>query len=140
MVGVNERARVPFALVGVLLLAGSATMSGALGGVTVTEPDTEAALEEARVALGGDLRDATRTAAREAAANPVVATANTTLGRALAATGDPFRASLELRAYLALRDRLDRTTAQGSAPPRRSPDSRRPPTSGPCWHGRAWKR
>lgn len=109
----NERARVPFALVGVVLLVGSATLSAGLGGVAVSEPDTEAAMEEARVALGGDLRDATGEAARVAAANPVTAPANTTLGRALARTGRPFRASLELRTYLALRERLDRTRGQG---------------------------
>jgi hypothetical protein len=114
VVGVNERARVPFALVGVLLLVGSATLSGGLGGVDPTdEPATEAAIEDARRGLGGDLRDATRAAARRAAADPVVEPADTTLGRALAATGDPFRAALALRVYLDLRDRHDTTRVRG---------------------------
>jgi hypothetical protein len=114
VVGVNDRARIPFALAGVLLLVSSATLSGALGGVTpVGEPATEAAFDEAETELGGALRDATRHAAREAAANPVVTPANTTLGRALAAQDDPFRAALELRVYLALRERLAVTRADG---------------------------
>ncbi|KAB7518100.1 DUF7286 family protein [Halosegnis rubeus] len=114
MVGVNERARVPFALLGVVLLVGSASIAAGLGGTSPTrEPATEAAIEQGRTSLGGTVHDATRTAARNVAASPVVAPANTTLGRVLAATGDPFRAALELRTYLAVRDRLSATTERG---------------------------
>ncbi|MDZ7747414.1 MAG: hypothetical protein U5K28_13290 [Halobacteriales archaeon] len=110
----NERARVPFALLGVLLLVGAATVTAGLGGVPPTrEPATEAAFEQARTSLGGTLHDAARAAATDAAANPVVAPSNTPLGQTLAATGDPFRASLELRTYLAVRDRLSATTERG---------------------------
>ncbi|WP_153952608.1 DUF7286 family protein [Halosegnis longus] len=114
MVGVNERARVPFALLGVVLLVGSASITAGLGAVTPTrEPATEAAVEQSRTSLGGVVHDATRAAARDAAASPVVAPANTTLGRTLASTGTPFRAALELRTYLAVRDRLSATTERG---------------------------
>ncbi|PSP39020.1 hypothetical protein BRC71_03995 [Halobacteriales archaeon QH_7_65_31] len=110
----NERGRVPFALLGVLLLVGSASITAGLGGVApMRKPATETAFEQTRTALGGVIRDATRTAAKRAAAHPVVAPADTTVGRALAATDDPFRASLELRTYLAVRDRLTATTERG---------------------------
>jgi len=111
---VNERARVPFALVGVVLLVSSAAFSGALGGVQpVRESPTEAAMEDARRSLHGDLADATRSAARDAAAAPVVTTANTTLGRTLAASESPFRTALALRIYLAVRDRVEPSNRRG---------------------------
>lgn len=102
----NDRARVPFALVGVVLLVGSATLSASMAGHDpVTEPRTEAALEEGRAATLTALRRATRTAARHAARQPVVATANTTVGRAVNGT-DPFRAYLALRIHERFRDAL----------------------------------
>ncbi|WP_255150672.1 DUF7286 family protein [Halorarius halobius] len=103
----NDRARVPFALVGVLLLVGSATLSASLvGHDPVTEPRTEAAMEDARATTLSALRSATRAAARRAAREPVVAPANTTVGRAVNGS-DTFRAYLRLRVYRAFRDTLD---------------------------------
>lgn len=102
----NDRARVPFALVGVLLLVGSATLSASMAGhAPVTEPRTEAAFEDGRAATLTALRSATRIAARQTARRPVTATANTTVGRVLNGS-DPFRAYLTLRVYNRFRDAL----------------------------------
>jgi hypothetical protein len=98
----DDRGRVPFALIGVLLLVSSAMLS-ATGGrrVPTVEPEVERAIERADATTATALRRATRLAARDAARRPVTAAANTTVGRAL---GDsPFREALRLRAYLAVR-------------------------------------
>lgn len=110
----NERARVPFALVGVVLLVSSAAFAGALGGVQpVRESATEAAIEDARRSLHGDLADAARSAARAAAADPVVTTANTTVGRTLSESESPFRDALSLRVYLSFGDRVETSERRG---------------------------
>ncbi|MFB6205034.1 MAG: hypothetical protein ABEJ05_00695 [Haloglomus sp.] len=103
----RNRARVPFALVGVVLLVTSTAFHASLGAAPVVqEPSTEAALERAGAAAVPALRSAVRRAARKAAADPVVTPANTTVGRALNDTR-PFRDALRLRIYLAAHATLD---------------------------------
>ncbi|WP_435363182.1 DUF7286 family protein [Haloarchaeobius sp. DYHT-AS-18] len=96
----DERARVPFALVGVLLLVSSATLVGTLatrapGGTT---PDAALAAERADTAVSTALRGAVRRASANAGANPVLSTADTPYGRILNDSA-PFRDVLRLRIY-----------------------------------------
>jgi len=101
----DDRGRVPFALVGVLLLVSSATLAATGGRQPATaEPTVERAMERADATTTAALRRATRRAAREAARRPVVTAANGSVGRALGP--DPFRDALRLRAYLAVRHDL----------------------------------
>jgi hypothetical protein len=105
-----DRGRVPFALVGVLLLVTSAAFHGSLGAAPpVREPDAEAALERAGASVVPALRAAVRRAARAAAQDPVVTPANTSAGRALD-DSRPFRDALRLRVYLAARAELRSVT------------------------------
>ena len=98
----ENRGRVPFALVGVLLLVSSATLAATDGRRSATtEPAVERAVERADAATVGALRRATRRAATGAARRPVTLAANGSVGRALG--DDPFRDALRLRAYLALK-------------------------------------
>jgi hypothetical protein len=106
----DERARVPFALVGVVLLVGSATAAVAMAthapGPVDARTDTAAdrALTGADTALGG----AARTAAANAMRNPAVTAADSRFGAAID-PDQPFRDALALRVYArterALRDR-----------------------------------
>jgi hypothetical protein len=105
--GTDDRARVPFALVGVVLLVTSTAFHASLGTApAVREPATEAALERAGAAAVPALRVAVRQAARAAAADPVLTTANTTAGRALN-DSHAFRDALRLRIYLSAATRFD---------------------------------
>lgn len=111
----DDRARVPFALVGVVLLVGSATFAASVhtGPDRRADPGTERALERARGEAVGALRAATRAAAGRAMRTPVAVAANTTAGRAL---DDPFRDALALRIRAQLEQRLDNVSvAAGSA-------------------------
>ncbi|WP_276260942.1 DUF7286 family protein [Haloglomus litoreum] len=113
--GESDRARVPFALVGVVLLVTSTAFHASLGAApAVREPATEAALERAGAGVVPALRAAVRRAARTAAADPVVTPANTTVGRALN-DSRPFRDALRLRIYLAASDELATVRAQESS-------------------------
>jgi len=96
----DDRARVPFALVGVVLLVASATAAAALAGhdPAPSETRSDRAVERARTSADAALAGAARTAAGDAVRSPVVAPSNTTFG---AAIGDetPFRDALALRVY-----------------------------------------
>jgi len=105
----DDRARVPFALVGVVLLVASATAAATFAGQSPvpSETRTDRAVERAQASATSALASAARTAAAEAVRNPVVAAANTSFGAAI----DPenaFRDALALRVYArterALRD------------------------------------
>ncbi len=98
-------ARVPFALVGVLLLVGSATFAGSLGGPTVSEPDVDGAIDRTESATQSAVRDAVTSAAVAAAREPVTLRAETPTGRTLD-RGSTFRDALRVRIYVAVRDRL----------------------------------
>jgi len=103
----DTRGRVPFALVGVLLLLGASVY--ATGVADRTEPSIDrpatAAMDDvvsdARPALG----DAIRAAAREAARQPVTEPADTPAGRALD-DSQPYVDALRLRIALAARESL----------------------------------
>jgi hypothetical protein len=110
VVDVTDRGRVPFAVVGVLLLVGSATVATVDAPRSPAEPATERAIEDARSATQTALRTAARRAARDAARNPVLEPANTTVGRALGE--HPFRRSLALRAHLAFASHAERIVAR----------------------------
>jgi len=111
----DERGRVPFAVVGVLLLVSSLALATALrsdpapsGTAVERTMDGMTAMSQTAV------RDSVATAASRAAADPVVDPANTTVGRALN-DSRPFRSALRLRVYLQVRRQLGRlsTTREG---------------------------
>jgi hypothetical protein len=101
----DRRARVPFALVGVVLLVGSATFVAALGAraPATTRPAADAVDERLDGAVDAAVDRGFRRAAARAAREPVVTPANTTAGRALE---DPFRDALRLRTYRTVRAAL----------------------------------
>ncbi|WP_128477986.1 DUF7286 family protein [Halorussus pelagicus] len=103
----DRRGRVPFALVGVLLLVGSAGISASLaGGPTPrTDDSVGVAVERTTAATNTALRGAVARAGRAAASAPVTAPGNSTAGRALN-DSTPFRDALRLRIYLAAREDL----------------------------------
>ncbi|KTG24935.1 DUF7286 family protein [Haloferax profundi] len=108
----DDLGRVPFALLGVLLLVGSATFSGALSTHDpVTDRRVEDAVERATAQTDAAVRAAVRDAAREVAANPVTTPANTTVGRVLS-ENQTFRDYLRLRIALATEERLRALSAR----------------------------
>jgi hypothetical protein len=103
----DRRARVPFALVGVLLLVGSAALSARLaaGPTPRTDDSVGIAVERTTAASSTAIRGAVARAGRQAAREPVTASANTTLGRVLN-DSTPYRDYLRIRIYLAAREAL----------------------------------
>jgi hypothetical protein len=104
----DRRARVPFALVGVLLLLGSTTFAVTLStqqSPTAPDEDVQTAIERAEASAGGAVRAATDAAARDAARNPVLDPADTPAGRVLN-DSTAFRDSLRVRIYHEVRDRF----------------------------------
>lgn len=100
----NDRGRVPFALVGVVLLV-TATAVGATLATRDTPTETNAADRAADRALTGArvaLERATIEASAAAAARPVTAAADTPYGRVLG-NDSVFRDALALRVYAAAR-------------------------------------
>jgi hypothetical protein len=106
----DERARVPLAVVGVLLLVGATAFAATVEtrGAARTDHRAEAALERVTAESATALRGAVARAARAAGTDPVTATADTAYGRVLDDSA-PFRDYLRVRIYLAARDALDRT-------------------------------
>ncbi|MES3517780.1 MAG: hypothetical protein PPP58_08970 [Natronomonas sp.] len=102
----DDRGRVPFALVGVLLLVSSVTLVVA-GGIDRTgQPSTERALEAASGEVQTAVHGGAAEAAAEASVDPVTQPADTVVGGALS-ENRTFRDALELRIYLAVRERID---------------------------------
>lgn len=104
----DRRARVPFALVGVLLLLGSTTYAVTLStqrAPTAPDEDVQTAMERAEASAGAAVRAATDSAARDAARNPVLDPAATPAGRVLN-DSTAFRDALRIRIYHAVRDRF----------------------------------
>jgi hypothetical protein len=103
----GDRGRVPFALVAVLLLLGSATFAASMRGRHPggADPDAGAAVDRAGSATRTVLTQAVGRAAREAGRDPVLSPANTTYGRVINES-TPFRDSLRIRVYLAARRSL----------------------------------
>ncbi len=107
----DTRGRVPFALLGVLLLVSSATFSGALSGQSlVTDQRVDVSMDRATAQVDATVRSAVRDAARDAAANPVTKPANTTVGRVLSAN-NTFHDYLRLRIALETKSRLESISA-----------------------------
>jgi type II secretory pathway pseudopilin PulG len=106
----DERGRVPFAVVGVLLLLGSTAYATTLStrGPTADDRALDRAVASVEASADAALREAVAEAAREAAREPVTEPATTPTGRAL--RGEPFRDALRVRVYVAARAHL-RTTA-----------------------------
>lgn len=105
----DRRARVPFALVGVLLLLGSTTYAVTLSTQrtpTAPDEDVQTAMERAEAAAGAAVRDATDAAARDAARNPVLDPAATPAGRVLN-DSTAFRDALRIRVYHAVSDQFE---------------------------------
>ncbi|GAB3686194.1 hypothetical protein GCM10028857_17880 [Salinarchaeum chitinilyticum] len=101
----DERGRVPFALVGVLLLLGSVAIATVSFDGGRVDRDAALAGDRAESVAETALRDATRDAGATAAANPVVAPADTEFGSLL--DGDrPYRSYLELLIAIQFREAL----------------------------------
>ncbi|MFO7925774.1 MAG: DUF7286 family protein [Halobacteriota archaeon] len=105
----SDRGRVPFALVGVLLVLTSTTIAV----TTVTQqtnesPHVDAAMDGTTAAAVTELRGAADDAAQEASAAPVTKPNDTPAGRALD-DDHPFRDALKLRIYLRVVERIDGT-------------------------------
>ncbi|MFB6077346.1 MAG: hypothetical protein ABEJ80_00025, partial [Halarchaeum sp.] len=103
----DDRGRVPFAVVGALLLVTSATLAVGIGAQpTPSGYDAGPAMAASWTATNAAAERAVLASSVRAARHPVVTPANTTYGRVVNGS-DPFRAALRLRTYLALRDALD---------------------------------
>ncbi|QIO22228.1 hypothetical protein G9465_07675 [Haloarcula sp. JP-L23] len=113
MVGVigDTRGRVPFALLGVLLLVSSLTLAPTLRPAPAPrDTAVERTLDRATAETQTAMRDAVSRAGQRASTDPVLEPANTSVGRALN-DSRPFRDALRLRIYLQVRDRLRRVGA-----------------------------
>ncbi|MFD1586940.1 hypothetical protein ACFR9U_08090 [Halorientalis brevis] len=102
----DERGRVPFALVGVVLLLASATLTvGFQPEQPTPEPAVDVVMDRATAATSTELRTAVVTASAEAARQPVLTRSNAAAGRVLD-EDDTFRDWLRIRVYLRARERL----------------------------------
>lgn len=112
----DDRGRVPFALVGVLLLLGASMYATGIADraqPSIERPATAAmddALRDARPALS----EAVRGAARDAAREPVTQPADTPAGRAIN-DSQPYLDALKLRIALAARESLSGVSRQHGA-------------------------
>lgn len=103
----TDRARVPFALIGVLLLVASGTLALSLQDPIASEPAVDVGMDRLTAEAHTALRAAVLEAANEAARRPVVEPANSTVGRALN-DSRPFEDALRLRIYVEAREHLTR--------------------------------
>ncbi|MFB6127647.1 MAG: hypothetical protein ABEJ79_10205 [Halolamina sp.] len=104
----DERGRVPFALLAVVLLLGSTAYGASLAtrGPVAADRAVEATLERATTTLRPTVRTAASDAFRRAARRPVTTPADTEFGAAL----DPetaFRDALRIRVYVSVARALD---------------------------------
>jgi hypothetical protein len=104
----DRRARVPFALVGIVLLVGSAGLSATLAGGPAprTDESVGVAVDRTTAATNTALREAIARAGRQAASAPVTAPSNTSAGGVLN-DSTPYRDYFRLRIYLAASRALD---------------------------------
>lgn len=102
----DDRARVPFAIVGVVLLLGSATFAAStLPERPAATPAVDTAMDRASSETRTAVRHAVRRAGDASARNPVVVPADTAAGRTLDSDA-AFRDALRVRIYLRARERL----------------------------------
>jgi hypothetical protein len=105
-VTLGERGRLPFALVGVLLVVTSALFAAGVGRRTPPpEPAVDLAMERTTADSRATLRQAVAAAGVAAASNPVTNPANTSYGAVLS-EDETFEDALAVRTYLAARRRL----------------------------------
>jgi hypothetical protein len=121
----DDRGRVPFALVGVLVLVGSTALGASLAtrGPAPADRSVDATVHRVDAETTAALRVAAREAAVAAARDPVTSPATTHVGHVLG-ENETFRDYLRLRIYLAARTSLravvhrrGETTARASLPP-----------------------
>jgi hypothetical protein len=107
----DDRARVPFALVGALLLVTAAVVAASVERPTPEprRPDAAVAVDRATASARTAVRTAVATALSRGAANPVVTPADSPYGRVLNDTR-PYRDALEVRAYVRVQRALGATT------------------------------
>lgn len=112
----DRRARVPFALIGVLLLVGSVGYAATMGGPdgAMARSDTSQALSEVTAAGRVALRRAVHRAAAVTAANPPIRAANSSYGHVIAGN-KTVRRSLRLRIAVVLRQAIDRIQASAGS-------------------------
>lgn len=115
-IAADSRARVPFALIGVLLLVSSTTYAGSLAtsGPVATDRQVERAVEGANAATTPAMRQAVTSAARNAAREPVTRPAENGAGGAVR-NGTPFEDALKIRIALAVRESLAATEIRRGA-------------------------
>lgn len=102
----GDRGRVPFALVGVVLLVTSAVFAGAVTPERSTpDPAVDLVVERTTADARSAFRSAVADASAAAAAEPVVSRADTEWGRLLDPRA-PFEDALRVRIYLAARERF----------------------------------
>jgi len=105
-VALGDRGRVPFALVGVLLVVSSALFATGIDlNPGPPEPAVDLTMERTTADTRAALRGAAASAAVAAASEPVVTPADTPYGRVLG-DGDAFENVLKARIYLAARERF----------------------------------
>lgn len=112
----DERGRVPFALVGVVLLVGSAALTATMARqqAPADGPVAGPAIEKAKSSSHAAIHAAIERAARQAGRNPIVEPANTSYGRVINESA-PFRDYLRVRIYLAVVRALDGVRAREGA-------------------------
>ncbi len=120
-IAADDRARVPFAMVGVFLLLTSVSIVGVLNLRTQPETDTDVsvAMDQAFAGAQSEVRDAVQTAAQDAAKEPVTESADlasTPAGNAIADLSDTedevFRNYVKLRIYLEAQRKLTSSTQE----------------------------
>lgn len=106
-VGIGDRGRVPFALVGVLLVVTSALYAGAIGSSRdPSEPAVDVAVERTTADARAAFRAAVAEAGVAAASDPILTPANNSWGEVIG-DDEPFRDALEIRVYLTARERFE---------------------------------
>ncbi|WP_435144211.1 DUF7286 family protein [Halobaculum sp. P14] len=111
--GSDRRGRVPFALVGVVLLLGSVTYGHtlAVAGPVTEDRSVDDAVDRAESAVRPALRVAAARAARAAARTPVTDPSETAVGAALDPE-QPFRDALRLRIAVRAADALEQVSVR----------------------------
>jgi hypothetical protein len=104
----DDRGRIPFALIGVLLLLGSVAVATVQLDDRRVNQNAALAGDRAEAAAETTLRDAVRDAGARAAADPVLSRSNGSYGQVLDPER-PFRSYLELLIAIELRERIDST-------------------------------
>lgn len=108
----DRRGRVPFAIVGMVLLLGSVAFTvGIQPDRPPAEPAVDVVVDRTTATTHTELRAAVASASEAAAREPVLEPADTPAGRVLDEE-HAFRDALRMRIYLRLRDRLDGTTVK----------------------------